>query len=328
MNFLPEVHTANDEPLYNIGVVARMTGISMATLRAWERRYDFPEASRTSGGHRLYSERDILRLQWVKNRIDDGMQTAQSINALRHQEATGHVIQMGRGFVEALPKSEEQPQKVHGDIFEQYRSGLAEALIQRNSIRADRIIAEALSSSIPDDIILELIAPTIAYMGDLWEQGNLNVATEHMATNYLRHRLLMWMLSGPPPLQIKPIVLACGPDEWHEGSLLIMGALLRRRRYPVAYLGQAVPFEDLAEFVGELDPSMVILVAMTENSAGKLSEWPQKMPGVDQTEKPIIAYGGRVFVNKPEWRQRMKGVFLGNTFHEGVETVEKLLQGR
>ncbi len=38
-----ELEAINNEPLYNIGVVSRMTGISMATLRAWERRYEFPE---------------------------------------------------------------------------------------------------------------------------------------------------------------------------------------------------------------------------------------------------------------------------------------------
>ena len=95
MNLLPEAPSTqiSHEPLYNIGVVTRMTGISMATLRAWERRYDFPEASRTSGGHRLYSEHDIMCLRWVKSRIDDGMQTAQAIQALRHQETSGHNIE-------------------------------------------------------------------------------------------------------------------------------------------------------------------------------------------------------------------------------------------
>jgi DNA-binding transcriptional MerR regulator len=53
MKPLPDIHQGSDEPLYNIGVVTRMTGISMATLRAWERRYEFPQAQRTSGGHRL-----------------------------------------------------------------------------------------------------------------------------------------------------------------------------------------------------------------------------------------------------------------------------------
>src|SRR5512144_1255395 len=76
---------ASDDPLYNIGVVSRMTGISVATLRAWERRYGFPSSGRTAGGHRLYSEKDMVRLRWVKGQIDQGMQTAQAIQVLRHR---------------------------------------------------------------------------------------------------------------------------------------------------------------------------------------------------------------------------------------------------
>src|SRR5512136_3126567 len=98
MTPLPDVSVGSEEPLYNIGVVARMTGVSMATLRAWERRYRFPESERTAGGHRLYSEKDVLRLRWVKDRIDEGMQTAQAINALRHQEQNGNLT-----LVELLP---------------------------------------------------------------------------------------------------------------------------------------------------------------------------------------------------------------------------------
>lgn len=92
MSPLPEVAYGSNKPLYNIGAVSRTTGISMATLRAWERRYDFPEAERTSGGHRLYSEHAVMSLRWVKQRIDEGMQTAQAINALRHQEHTGNLV--------------------------------------------------------------------------------------------------------------------------------------------------------------------------------------------------------------------------------------------
>jgi DNA-binding transcriptional MerR regulator len=85
MNVL-NLASASDEPLYNIGIVSRMTGIPVATLRVWERRYGFPNATRTPGGHRLCSEREVMRLRWVKARVDDGMQTGQAIRALQHME--------------------------------------------------------------------------------------------------------------------------------------------------------------------------------------------------------------------------------------------------
>ena len=39
---------------YRIHVVAEMTGIPAATLRAWERRYGIPSPERTASGYRLY----------------------------------------------------------------------------------------------------------------------------------------------------------------------------------------------------------------------------------------------------------------------------------
>lgn len=320
MSPLPEVATGNQEPLYNIGVVSRMTGVSMATLRAWERRYDFPESERTAGGHRLYSERDVMRLRWVKGRIDDGMQTAQAINALRHQESTGHLTQVPQTFV--VPDEGRVQPGSHLAIFQ---SQLYEAMMKHDLRSADIILGEALASTSPEDLILDVIGPTFAEIGTAWEDGRASISTEHLATNYLRQRLLMWMMSGPPPRTVNPIVLACAPNEWHEGSLLILGALLRRRRWPVAYLGQALPLPDLAGFVRELHPSMVIMIAMTDSTAMELVDWPQWLPEVAQTGRPVVGYGGRIFVNQPEWRLRMAGAYLGNDFHEAIETIEKLI---
>jgi DNA-binding transcriptional MerR regulator len=320
MSTLPDVTVGNDEPLYNIGVVARMTGVSMATLRAWERRYNFPESERTAGGHRLYSEHDVLRLRWVKERIDDGMQTAQAVNALRHQEQTGNLA-----LIEQLPPAQNERAEKPTPHLPLLQEQLVRVLLNRDLVKADGVLGEALALSSPEDLILEVIGPALAQVGEAWEQGKTSIATEHLATNYLRQRLLMWMVSGPPPKAVNPIVLACAPDEWHEGSLLILGALLRRRRWPVAYLGQAVPLPDLAGFVRDLRPSMVIAIAMTENTASELAEWPNWLPDIAQSGRPPFGYGGRIFRTQPEWRMRMAGAYLGDNFREGVNQIERLL---
>jgi len=320
MLILPDVMVGSDEPLYNIGVVARMTGVSMATLRAWERRYGFPDSKRTAGGHRLYSERDVMRLRWVKNRIDEGMQTAQAINALRHQEQSGNLT-----LVDNLPSVKKQKEEVQSPHLDVLQEQLLKTLENRNLVKADTLLGEALAISSPDELILDVIGPTLKDIGDAWETGTIDVATEHFATNYLRQRLLMWMISGPPPKSTRPIVLACAPDEWHEGSLLILGALLRRRGWPVAYLGQAVPLQDLASFVRDLHPELVILIAMTDPTAAELSEWPNYMPEPAQTGKPVIAYGGRIFTTQPEWQLRVGGTYLGDSIHEGLGNIERLL---
>lgn len=319
---VPDVMLGSDQPLYNIGVVARMTGLSMATLRAWERRYRFPASERTSGGHRLYSERDVLRLRWVKERTDEGMQTAQAIQALVHQEQTGNLA-----LVEQAPQASPHSTPVlhTGPSLETLETNLLEALMQRDLSKADLLLAEAMAFTTPDDLMIDVIGPVIAQLGAFWQAGQVSISTEHLATNYLRQRILMWMISAPPSRPVLPVLLACAPDEWHEGGLLILSALLRRRRWPVAYLGQAVPLPDLASFIPQIKPSAVVIVAMSEASATALMEWPRWMPEMARSGKPPLAYGGRIFIQQPDWRQRIPGIYLGDHYREGLNNLERLL---
>ena len=60
-----------DDDLYRIGTVARLTGISVECLRAWERRYGLAPAER-AGRTRYYSHAQLERLTKIKSLIDAG----------------------------------------------------------------------------------------------------------------------------------------------------------------------------------------------------------------------------------------------------------------
>jgi len=206
-----------------------------------------------------------------------------------------------------------------------YKTLLVSSLVNQDLARADNAIGEALAVSSPEDLILDVIAPAFTEIGETWEQGRISIANEHLGTNYLRQKLLMWMVSGPPPKAVNPIILACAPNEWHEGGLLILGALLRRRRWPVSYLGQAVPLQDLAEMAQKTRHSMIVLLAEMENSAAQLADWPKFIPEAAERGKPVVAYAGRIFVTQPAWRERVAGTYLGDDFRIGLNTLERLL---
>ncbi len=55
-----------------IGEVARRTGVAVATLRAWERRYGLLLPVRTAGGHRRYSYEDVRRVLAVLDLTGQG----------------------------------------------------------------------------------------------------------------------------------------------------------------------------------------------------------------------------------------------------------------
>jgi DNA-binding transcriptional MerR regulator len=62
----------HSEPLYRIGAVSRLTGISEHTLRMWERRYQSVRPHRTESGSRLYTRDDVGRLALIKRIVDAG----------------------------------------------------------------------------------------------------------------------------------------------------------------------------------------------------------------------------------------------------------------
>ncbi|HEY5158028.1 MAG TPA: MerR family transcriptional regulator [Anaerolineales bacterium] len=309
--------TESTSPLYNIGVVTRVTGVPIATLHAWERRYGFPDAARTAGGHRLYSDKDIARLRWVKSQLESGLTVSRAVIAVRALEAEGRLF---------LPNESEAVSRSESTSISSTSLGesLLQALTHHNLVRADQLMGEMLAFTSPENITLDIIGPALNAIGEAWEQGHITIATEHLASNFLRHRLLMWMVTGPTPKPGNPIILACAPGEWHEGSLLIMGVLLRRQGWPVAYLGQNVPFQDLAIFVEEIHPRAVVMVAMVEETVRTLAEWPQWINQVGG--KPVIAFGGRPFILQPELQVKVPGIYLGENIQDGLSNLISSIQ--
>lgn len=56
-----------------ISDLARRTGLTPATLRAWETRHGFPVPSRRASGHRRYDERDVALVREVLRRREAGV---------------------------------------------------------------------------------------------------------------------------------------------------------------------------------------------------------------------------------------------------------------
>lgn len=84
--------------LYRIGAVSKLTGIPVTTLRVWETRYGAFTPQKSSGRHRLYEEKDVLRAQLFKQLTADGhaISTLASLDlvqlgALRNEWRTTHM---------------------------------------------------------------------------------------------------------------------------------------------------------------------------------------------------------------------------------------------
>jgi MerR family transcriptional regulator, light-induced transcriptional regulator len=188
------------------------------------------------------------------------------------------------------------------------------------------MLGEMLAFYSPEQLALGVMLPVLSDIGTEWAEGRMVVATEHLASAFLRQRLLMKLVTGPTPQPVKPVVMACVPREWHDGSLLMLALLLRRRGWPVLYLGQAVPLPDLAAFVLQAGSSVVVLSAMTEEPACSLIEWPTYLPEAASTGYPTVGYGGAIYTRQPPSGEKTPGLFLGTTLEEGLATIEALLR--
>lgn len=75
----------DSRPIYSIGAVARLLGITPGTIRTWEERYGVIAPQRSPGGRRLYSREEVERLRFVKTKIDEGIQPADAHRLLAEQ---------------------------------------------------------------------------------------------------------------------------------------------------------------------------------------------------------------------------------------------------
>ena len=72
-----------DYPIYSIGIMSELLDISTETIRLWERSGVIPHPKRR-GGKRFYSERELKRLQFVRNLSQEGLSVRAIIYYLRH----------------------------------------------------------------------------------------------------------------------------------------------------------------------------------------------------------------------------------------------------
>ena len=75
--------------LFNLKVVVHETGLKPDTIRAWERRYGLPQPRRSSGGHRLYSRRDIEIIKWLMARQEEGLSISNAVDLWNSIEGDG-----------------------------------------------------------------------------------------------------------------------------------------------------------------------------------------------------------------------------------------------
>ena len=306
-----------DEPKFTIKTVSDQTGIRAVTLRAWERRHEILSPHREENKYRLYSERDVAILRWIKERVDNGISISNATNEWKTMVRNGI-------WPDALPTSPQVLQeKTAATPPSRYASQLFESLVKHDEERASDLLRQAHAIFDIATICKDVITPCLVEIGEAWYYGKIRVATEHFASTFFRGKLLSLFQSYPVRRSAPYILIGCAPNEYHEIGSLMLAVLLRREGYRMEYLGPDVPVDDLVDYADQEKPAMIILSATSEEAAREMKEVQSLLQNV--RPRPIFGFGGRIFWMEPGIQSQINGNYLGDTFVEAIQSVRKLL---
>ena len=310
----------SNEPLFNLKAVVQQTGTKPDTLRAWERRYGLPTPRRSTGGHRLYSQRDIDTIKWLTDRQQEGLSIRRAVEQWRQIEADGRDPLL-EAAASAIQRTVAQPLYPAGATLEKMRGDWLDACLAYNEQQATLILNQAFALYPPETVVVELLQRAAAQVGEGWYQSNVTVQQEHFCSAQIVRRLETLVMAAPPPARPGRILVACPPEEYHVIGPLLLTFLLRRQGWEVIYLGANVPTERLETTVAAVKPQLVIMAAQQLHTAATLAE----AAVVLQREGVPLAYGGRIVNLVPALCRRITGHFLGEALEAAPQVVESLM---
>jgi len=317
---MPKIVDYPEDAKYNIKSVSQRTGVQPVTLRAWERRYNILEPSRAQNGYRLYSERDIALLVWLKNQVDAGISISSAIADFRANTRKG----ISPEAVINTPSP--TPSKRSSLPTSDFVKRLYHALVSRDETAATEVLEQALASFDLHALVEAILFPTLRDIGDAWYNGKIFVAVEHFASGFIRSKLMAIYQSMPVHRRVSYIMVGGAPGELHEIGSLVTAILLREAGYRVEYLGPDLPLDDLVQYIKEEKPKMVILSATIQEATEDLVKFDELISGVKP--KPIFGYGGAAFNRHPELISKTPGSYLGETISQSIKTVQAILEGK
>ncbi len=297
-------------PVYTLKAVIRETGIRPDTLRAWERRYGLPRPRRTSGGHRLYSRRDVEMIRWLLARQAEGMRIGRAIALWKALEAEGRD-----------PLGEPVSGAREPMTLEVMRRAWVEAALRFDEEEAERIWTEAVALYPPERVCRALLEEGLAEIGARWYAGEATAQQEHFASTLALRRLNALVAAAPPPTRPERILLGCPPEETHTLPLLMLALVLRRRGWDVKDLGADVPLLQLEHGLELMRPHLVIMTAQLLYTAATLADAALRVRG----RGIRFAFGGGIFHRYPEARRFIAGAYLGERWEEIPQRVEEIL---
>ena len=251
-----------DEAPHSIGDVSRLTGLGIATLRAWETRYAVVSPHRSGNGIRRYDDEQVARLTRMRELVDAGIPP---------RRAAAMVDSSGASDVTSPLHDHE---------------ALLRARTERG--RVESVIAETFSLAPIETVIDQWLMPSMHRVGTAWSTGELDVAEEHLISAAVMHRLAAAFSAsrarGPR------VVVGLPAGARHELPALALAVCLRRQNVDVVYLGADVPANSWQVVLHRFRPPAAVIGVTTSADVDAAKDAVRSCKGAGT---PHVFVGGR-----------------------------------
>lgn len=274
---------------FTVAAVARRLGVASATLRTWDRRYGIGPSSHEAGAHRRYTTEDVARLETMRRMVNAGVPPAHAAQ-IASQAAPAELPQvrletapidvpMGGGDVIALGAANN------------YARGLARAALSLDSMACTAAINQQISQRGVLWTWTHMITPVMVGLGQRWESTQRGVEVEHLLSECVISAFNVHAAHLEHPINSRPVLLACAPEEMHSLTLYAVAAALSEHSIAVRILGPRVPHDSLVSAMNRMGPSAVLVWAQLPDN-GDLT----RLAGL-----PHLRPVAKIFAGGPGW---------------------------
>ncbi len=254
-----------------VGVVADRVGLAPSTLRSWERRYGIGPSERTTGNHRRYSHVDVLRVLAMARLTASGVPAQAAASAALAlgnddllREAPERSGLEGPAHEESSLSDDGAPssyRKVEADPLPATSRAIVSAASVHDAATLSHLLRQVMRE--PDLIGAweNTLAPALRMIGSLWEQGQMGIDAEHLASELLGSELRAITRAAGLRLASVPVLLATADDEQHHLPVLALEAELARHGVACSFLGPRMPSEAISRAVERTGSDRIFLWA-------------------------------------------------------------------
>jgi methanogenic corrinoid protein MtbC1 len=183
---------------------------------------------------------------------------------------------------------------------------LVRAFLHYDTLAANHIVSEALSSRSVETVCMSLFQPALVRIGELWLYREISFPEEHFAVNYVRGVLFTIFHKTPERFDAPMIMIGCGQRELQDTAALMLAVFARRLGLRVVYLGQDVEGDGL---LGEIRKRRPALVALDISSTQRIRALARLSKDISQLDPPhpVFGYTGGIFTRTSDLRKKVKG---------------------